>query len=118
MPLPVQHASAKVWADEPHVVVNRALYAAKMELAEKILKNHILFQKPGGGFFLWIKMSDLGGGERATERIWKLCGVKMLPGAYLAKEDLGAPREQITLTTMFASPWCMTLRPQDRLWSV
>ncbi len=90
MPLPVQHASAKVWADEPHVVVNRALYAAKMELAEKILKNHILFEKPGGGFFLWIKMSDLGGGERATERIWKGCGVKMLPGAYLAKEDLGA----------------------------
>ncbi|MCP4934961.1 MAG: aminotransferase class I/II-fold pyridoxal phosphate-dependent enzyme [bacterium] len=92
MPLPVQYASAKIWADEPHVEENRVLYAHKMELAEKILKNHILFQKPGGGFFLWIKMSDLGGGERATERIWKGCGVKMLPGAYLAKEDLGAPK--------------------------
>ena len=92
MPLPVQHASAKIWADEGHVLTNRVLYAEKMQLAEKILKKHNLFKKPGGGFFLWIKMSDLGGGERATERIWKGCGVKMLPGAYLAKEDLGAQK--------------------------
>lgn len=90
MPLPVQHASAKVWADEQHVIENRTLYAQKMEMAEKVLKNHFLFEKPGGGFFLWIKMSDLGGGECAVERIWKGCGVKMLPGAYLAKEILGA----------------------------
>jgi len=93
MPLPVQYASARIWADEAHVIENRLLYSQKMDLAEKILKNHILFKKPGGGFFLWIKMSDLGGGERAAERFWKGCGVKMLPGAYLAKEDLGAPEE-------------------------
>ncbi len=92
MPLPVQHASATIWADETHVIENRGLYARKMELAEKILKNHISFKKPAGGFFLWIKMSDLGGGEAAVERIWKGCGVKMLPGAYLAKEDLGAAK--------------------------
>ena len=92
MPLPVQHASAKVWADEQHVIENRALYRQKMQLAETLLKPSIFFEKPAGGFFLWIKMSDLGGAERATERIWKLCGVKMLPGAYLAQQDLGAQR--------------------------
>ena len=90
MPLPVQYASAKVWADEEHVIENRALYAQKMDLAQKILKNRFSFEKPGGGFFLWLKMSDLGGGECAAERIWKGCGVKVLPGAYLAKEILGA----------------------------
>ena len=93
MPLPVQYASAKIWADEAHVIENRVLYAKKMALAEKILKKRFSFKKPGGGFFLWIKMSELGGGEAAVERIWKGCGVKMLPGAFLAKDDLGAQRE-------------------------
>ncbi len=90
MPLPVQHASARLWADETHVTENRRLYAKKMDLAEIILKRRFCVEKPGGGFFLWINMSELGGGERAVESIWKGCGVKMLPGAYLAYEDLGA----------------------------
>ena len=89
MPLPVQYASAKVWADEDHVTENRALYGEKMDLAEIILKKRFSFKKPGGGFFLWIKLNELGGGERFVESIWKGCGVKMLPGAYLAKEELG-----------------------------
>jgi len=92
MPLPVQYASAKIWADEAHVVENRVLYAKKIDAAENILRPHISFEKPAGGFFLWIKMKELGGGEAAVERIWKLCGVKMLPGAYLAYEDLGAQK--------------------------
>lgn len=90
MPLPVQHASALVWADEAHVNENRALYAAKLALAEHLLRPRFDFVKPGGGFFLWLNMSDLGGGERAAERFWQLCGVKVLPGAYLARSGLGA----------------------------
>jgi len=92
MPLPVQYASAKIWADEAHVIENRALYAKKIDAAENILKPHISYEKPAGGFFLWIDMKELGGGEAAVERIWKGCGVKMLPGAYLAYEDLGAQK--------------------------
>ncbi len=93
LPLPVQHASAKVWANEQHVIESRVQYHEKMELAETLLKPHIFFEKPAGGFFLWINMNELGGGERVVERIWKGCGVKMLPGAYLAHEELGAQRE-------------------------
>ena len=63
-----------------------------MDAAENILKPHISFEKPAGGFFLWIKMNELGGGEVAVERFWKLCGVKMLPGAYLAYEGFGAQK--------------------------
>jgi aspartate/methionine/tyrosine aminotransferase len=85
LPLPVQHASARVWADEGHVEENRALYGRKLQLAEEILTKRYQFEKPGGGFFLWVDMSDLGGGEVAAERFWKDCGVKVLPGAYLAK---------------------------------
>jgi aspartate/methionine/tyrosine aminotransferase len=90
MPLPVQHASADVWADEAHVEENRRLYAEKLDLAQSILGPRYPFVKPGGGFFLWLNMSDLGGGERATERFWQLCGVKVLPGAYLARSGFGA----------------------------
>jgi aspartate/methionine/tyrosine aminotransferase len=32
-------------------------------------------------------MSHLGGGEQATLTIWKRCGVKIIPGVYLAHED-------------------------------
>ena len=32
-------------------------------------------------------MSHLGGAEEATLTIWKRCGVKVLPGVYLAQED-------------------------------
>jgi aspartate/methionine/tyrosine aminotransferase len=41
----------------------------------------------GRGFFLWLDMSQLGGGEEATLTIWKRCGVKVIPGVYLAHED-------------------------------
>ena len=32
-------------------------------------------------------MSHLGGGEEAALTIWKQCGVKVIPGVYLAHED-------------------------------
>ena len=45
------------------------------------------YRRPDGGFFLWLDMSQLGGGEEATLTIWKRCGVKVIPGVYLAHED-------------------------------
>jgi aspartate/methionine/tyrosine aminotransferase len=86
MPLPAQRASAAIWSDEEHVEENRRLYAAKMEMAEEMLQGRFGFARPGGGFFLWLDMKELGGGEKAAERFWKGCGVKMLPGAYFACE--------------------------------
>jgi N-succinyldiaminopimelate aminotransferase len=87
MPGPVQHASAAVWSEEQHVAVVRQGYRAKFDLCDELLKGRFGYRRPGGGFFLWLDMSHLGGGEQATLTIWKRCGVKIIPGVYLAHED-------------------------------
>ncbi len=83
MPGPILAASAAAWRDETHVAANRALYAEKMALAERMLGNRIRFRRPAGGFFLWL---DTGNGEEAALRLWREQGVKVLPGAYMGRE--------------------------------
>lgn len=87
MPLPTQHASAAIWAEEQHVAVNRQAYRDKFDIADKILGTGYGYRRPGGGFFLWLDMSHWGGGVEATVTLWKECGVKVLPGAFLAQDD-------------------------------
>ena len=83
MPGPILAASAAAWRDETHVAANRALYAGKMAVAERMLGNRTGFRRPAGGFFLWL---DTGYGEEATLRLWREQGVKVLPGAYMGRE--------------------------------
>ncbi len=87
MPLPVQHASALLWSEAMHPEQSRALYVAKFAAAREILKPRLNYIEPTGAFFLWLKVDHLGGGEAATKTFWKECGVKVLPGAYLAQTD-------------------------------
>jgi aspartate/methionine/tyrosine aminotransferase len=87
MPLPVQHASAVLWSDEVHVEASRALYREKFEAAQDILQHVLPFEIPAGAFFLWLNMEQIGGGDAAVKTFWKECGVKVLPGAYLAQDD-------------------------------
>jgi N-succinyldiaminopimelate aminotransferase len=102
MALPVQHGSAVLWGEESHVEVSRARYAQKMEAAGRILGAHLGGRLPEGTFFLWLKTAHMGGGEAATKTFWKGCGVKVLPGAYLAQVDArgrnpGGPYVRIAL---------------------
>ena len=102
MALPIQHASAVLWNEEAHVEASRVRYAAKMEAAARILGRHLGGRLPAGTFFLWVKVAHLGGGEAATQTFWKGCGVKVLPGAYLAQVDArgrnpGGPYVRIAL---------------------
>jgi len=87
IPLPIQAASAALWADERHVEDSRALYREKFALAERLLG----VRAPDGGFFLWLDASALGGGERAALRLWREAGVKVIPGGFLAAEAIGQP---------------------------
>jgi aspartate/methionine/tyrosine aminotransferase len=87
MPLPVQHASALLWGDEEHVEESRALYKQKFDMAHALLGKLEGYADPAGAFFLWLKMMHLGGSEAAAKTFWKGCGVKVLPGAYLAQVD-------------------------------
>lgn len=87
MPGPIQHASTAVWSEEQHVSVIRQAYRAKFDLCDQLLAGRFGYRRPGGGFFLWLDMNHLGGGEEAALTIWKRCGVKVIPGVYLAHED-------------------------------
>ena len=82
LPLPIQNASARLWADEAHVVENRALYAEKYKAADRILSGVPGYQGPEAGFFLWLPVEN---GEEAALRLWKRTGVRVLPGAYLSR---------------------------------
>lgn len=93
MPYPTQHASAAIWAEEQHVGVNRRAYQAKFDACDRILGGRngapgkFDYVRPAGGFFLWLKMSQIGSGVDATVTLWKGAGVKVVPGAYLAHAD-------------------------------
>lgn len=84
VPLPILAASAAAWNDDAHATANRDLYRRKIDLAESILGNRLGFYRPAGGFFLWL---DVGDGEQAARELWARGGVKVLPGAYLSRED-------------------------------
>jgi N-succinyldiaminopimelate aminotransferase len=87
VPLPIQHVSVAAWSDEKHVEQGRELYRANFDLADAILGSRYGYQRPGGAFFLWLDLADFGGGEGAATTLWKDCGVKVLPGAYLARAE-------------------------------
>ncbi len=82
IPLPVQAASTALWNDEAHVEAIRAGYRERFALARDLLGDRPGFRVPGGGFYLWL---DVGDGETVARRLWAEQGVRVLPGAYLAR---------------------------------
>lgn len=86
LPLPLQMAAARVWADEAHVEENRTLYQDKYKIADEILGQAQGYMPPEAGFFLWLPVED---GEEAALRLWQETGVRVLPGAYLAQDYQG-----------------------------
>lgn len=83
LPMPLQRAAARVWADEAHVEENRRLYREKYALADEILGDMPGYQAPEAGFFLWLPVED---GEAAALKLWQETGVRVLPGAYLSRD--------------------------------
>ena len=81
--MPLQAAAERVWLDEAHVEENRALYRAKYTIADEIFADVPGYKGPEAGFFLWLPVED---GEAATLKLWRETGVRVLPGAYLARE--------------------------------
>lgn len=83
LPGPLQAAAARVWADEAHVEENRALYQEKYRIADEVFGGIQAYTGPEAGFFLWLPVED---GEAAALKAWTKTGVRVLPGAYLARE--------------------------------
>ena len=86
LPGPLQAAAARVWADEAHVVENRALYQEKYKIADEVFDGLNGYMAPEAGFFLWLPVEN---GEQAALKLWKETGVRVLPGAYLAQGATG-----------------------------
>ena len=84
LPGPVMAASAALWCDEAHVKESLELYRSNMQVAEDILSGTFGFTRPAGGFFLWL---DVGDGEATARALWAKAGLRVLPGAYLARPD-------------------------------
>lgn len=86
LPLPLQMAAERVWRDEAHVDENRRLYQEKYTIADEVFAGVQAYQGPEAGFFLWLPVED---GEQAALKAWQETGVRVLPGAYLAREENG-----------------------------
>ena len=85
VPVPAQEVAIAAYNDEAHVEENRALYRAKFDLADQIIGNRYGYQRPAGGFFLWLDVSQHGGSEGAALKLWKEAGLRVVPGNYAAR---------------------------------
>ncbi|NOX39023.1 MAG: aminotransferase class I/II-fold pyridoxal phosphate-dependent enzyme [Alphaproteobacteria bacterium] len=83
LPLPLQAVAAHAWSDEAHVNLSRDIYREKYQMADEVFGDVQGYLSPEAGFFLWLPVDD---GEVAAVKLWRETGVKVLPGAYLARE--------------------------------
>lgn len=112
LPDPIQVVSAKVWADETHVVANRQLYCDKFMAADHIFADIEGYQSPNAGFFLWLPVDD---GEQAALKLWRKTGVRVLPGAYLGQTVNGENPGQNYIRVALVAPKDETQRGLSRL---
>jgi N-succinyldiaminopimelate aminotransferase len=87
VPVPLQHVAVAAYEDEAHVEENRRLYRLKFDLADQILGNRYGYSRPAGGFCVWLDVSDRGGDEAATVKLYRDAGVRVVPGSYLARQQ-------------------------------
>jgi aspartate/methionine/tyrosine aminotransferase len=87
VPVPLQEVAVAAYQDEAHVEINRALYAAKFDLADQIIGDRYGYRRPAGGFFLWLDVAGHGGGEEVALRLWRQAGLRVLPGRFIARDQ-------------------------------
>ena len=87
VPIPTQRVAVAAYRDEAHVEENRRLYAQKFDLADQIIGDRYGYRRPAGGFFLWLDVSEQGGDEAATLRLWREAGLRVIPGRYFARDQ-------------------------------
>ncbi|TCT06659.1 aminotransferase class I/II-fold pyridoxal phosphate-dependent enzyme [Aquabacter spiritensis] len=102
VPEPLQAVGIAAYADEVHVAASLALYREKFDLADRVLAGRFGYERPAGGFFLWLDVGAAGGGEAAALRLWAEQGLRVVPGGYLARRDAtgqnpGAPYIRVAL---------------------
>ena len=91
----VQRASAAAWADEAHVVANRALYRAKFAAVTPLLSRVLDVALPDAAFYLWAGVPAHAARDGFSSEIAFARGllaqynVATLPGSLLARDVPG-----------------------------
>lgn len=85
VPEPLQEVAIAAYSDEVHVEDTRKLYRQKFDLADKLLGTRFNHQRPEGGFFLWLDVTELGDDVNAAKILFKEAGLRVVPGSYLAR---------------------------------
>jgi aspartate/methionine/tyrosine aminotransferase len=89
-PLPLQAATAAAWNDEAHVQEARENYKKNFEIAKAILGT----DTPNSTFYIWLEVDD---DIEFTQKLYREKNVKVLPGSYLSREDIGEGYIRIAL---------------------
>ena len=107
----VQAASATAWADETHVVDNRAQYRAKFALVTPLLAASMDVALPDAGFYLWagVPTAFKGDDEAFSRDLFAAYNVVVLPGSYLARDFNGSNPGQgrIRMALVAQTPECV-----------
>lgn len=109
MPAHVQAVSALAWAEEQHVIDNRALYREKFAAVTPLIASCMTVSQPEAAFFLWPKIpadrfttdQDFAAALYANQH------VTVLPGSFLSRRDAagttpGADHVRIALVAPLA----------------
>ena len=88
----VQAASMAAWADEAHVISNRALYGDKFAQVTPLLSAVMDVALPDAGFYLWagLPAAFKSDDEAFSRDLFAAYNVVVLPGSYLAREFHGS----------------------------
>jgi N-succinyldiaminopimelate aminotransferase len=85
VPEPLQEVAIAAYSDEYHVEDTRKLYREKFDLADSLLKGRYRHQRPEGGFFLWLDVTEIADDETAARALFQEAGLRVVPGSYLAR---------------------------------
>ncbi len=107
-PIPLQKAACAAWSDEIHVQEFRENYYNNFKIAKEILGVEI----PKATFYLWIKVKD---DIELTKKLYKEKNVKVLPGSFLGRNDIGKNFIRIALVENEAKTREVLLRIKDLL---
>jgi len=87
----VAAASMAAWADESHVVDNRAQYRSKFAAVTPLLEPVLDVRLPDASFYLWAGVPPAWQGDDAAfaRALYGQYNVTVLPGSFLAREAQG-----------------------------
>ena len=107
----VQAASIAAWADEAHVVDNRAQYRDKFSQVTPLLATAMDVALPDAGFYLWAGVPGAfnGDDEAFSRDLFAAYNVVVLPGSYLARDFNGnnPGKGRVRMALVAQTPECV-----------